>query len=225
MRIRLYLTAVRYQLLSLFRLPAYWIPTLLFPVMLFAMFGSGGSGQAADYRMASFVVYGVIGVAFFQFGVSIAQERESHWERYRRSLPGAGGPHLVSQLLSALLFSLLSAAMVVLGAFVFSAPTVGLDRIVMLLVVSLAVAVPFTLLGIALGYWTTPKSTVCGCQSDLSADSLSRRDCGCRLIDCQRALLIFHCLHRRVMPGRSPGPLSVSGHCRTPASSGCSDFH
>ncbi len=160
MRIELYVLAAQYQLKSLFRLPAYWVPTVLFPVMLFAMFGSGGSGRSADYRMASFVVYGVIGVAFFQFGVSIAQDRESHWERYRRSLPGAAGPHLVSQLLSAVMFSLLAAAFVVIGALILSAPTVGMDQVLILLAVSLAVAVPFTLLGVALGYWTTPKSAV-----------------------------------------------------------------
>ncbi|MBL4597940.1 MAG: ABC transporter permease [Rhizobiaceae bacterium] len=156
----LYLTAVRLHMKSLIRLPAYWVPTLLFPVMFFAMFGAGSSGPAADYRMASFVVYGVISIAFYQFGVSIAQERESHWERYRRTLPGATGPRMASQLISALAFALTTASLVIITAFFLSTPTIGFTSIIALLVAALLVAVPFTFLGIALGYWTTAKSAV-----------------------------------------------------------------
>lgn len=160
MIINLYLTAIRLQLRSLLRLPAYWVPTLLFPVMLFAMFGSGGSGIASDYRMASFVIYGVIGVAFFQFGVSIAQDRESHWERYRRTLPSAAGPRMVSQVITATVFALAAAVLVIGAAFLLSAPTSGAGRILGLLLCAFFMTIPFTLLGIALGYWTTSRSAV-----------------------------------------------------------------
>ncbi len=44
MNVALYRTSAKLQLLSLFRSPGYWVPTLLFPVMLFAMFGSGSEG-------------------------------------------------------------------------------------------------------------------------------------------------------------------------------------
>lgn len=156
----LYRTSIRMQLKSLLRMPAYWVPTLLFPVMLFAMFGSGGRGIASDYRMASFVVYGVIGVAFFQFGISIAQERESHWERYRRTLPASAGPRMVSQIVSALIFAFLAALLVIVAAYVLSAPSAGLARVVSLLMATFLITIPFTLLGIALGYWTTSNSSV-----------------------------------------------------------------
>lgn len=155
-----YQIAIWLHLKSLLRLPAYWAPTLIFPVMLYIMFGSGGSGQEADFRMASFVVYAVIGVAFFQFGVSIAQDRESHWERYRRTLPGAGGPRMASQIVSALVFALLAAVLVVIAGMFFSEPSIGAERIFALLFAAMWVTIPFTLLGIALGYWTTAKSAM-----------------------------------------------------------------
>ncbi len=110
--------------------------------------------------MASFVVYGVIGVAFFQFGVSIAQERESHWERYRRTLPDAVTPRLVAQLASAMVFALLTAILVIVVAHLVSVPTLTVLQVLSLLVATLFVSVPFVFLGIALGYWTNAKSAV-----------------------------------------------------------------
>lgn len=128
--------------------------------MLFSMFGSGSQGLSANVRVASFVVYGVIGVAFFQFGVSIAQERESHWERYRRTLPDAVMPRLVSQVLTAMVFALLTAILVIAAAHLVSAPSLTVPQLLSLLAATLLVAVPFVFLGIALGYWTNAKSAV-----------------------------------------------------------------
>ncbi len=148
------------HLKSLLRMPAYWVPTLLFPAMLFSMFGIGARGQIADYRMASFVVFAVIGVAFFQFGVSIANDRESHWERYRRTLPGSVGPRLAAQLASALVFTILTASLVIAAAYTLSYPTLGPGGVAGLIAAAVVITVPFTFLGIALGYWTNSKSAV-----------------------------------------------------------------
>ena len=156
----LYTKVIGLRLKELFRLPAYWLPTLLFPAMLYAMFGAGGSGMRADYAMASFTIYAVIGVAFFQFGVSIAQDRETQWERYRRTLPGATGPQVAAQLVAALVFSLLSAGLVIAIGYVLSEPSLSMVAIAKLLLSAVVVAVPFTMLGVMLGYWTTAKSSV-----------------------------------------------------------------
>ena len=155
-----YLVSTELYLKSLLRLPAYWVPALLFPVMLYAMFGSREAGIAADYAMASFVIYGVIGVALYQFGVAIAQERETHWDRYRRTLPRAVGPRLTAQLAAAVIFALTAAVLVIAAAHVLSAPTVGPERIIGLLIAAFVITIPFTLMGIALGYWTTENSAV-----------------------------------------------------------------
>ncbi len=160
MNARLFTTSMSLHLKSLLRMPAYWVPMLVFPVMLFTMFGWGRTGLAGAYLMASFVVYGVIGVAFFQFGISIAQERESQWERYRRTLPSAAAPRIASQVASALLFALASAALVICAAYLFSTPDASAGQIVRLLVAASLITVPFTLAGTALGYWTTAKSAV-----------------------------------------------------------------
>jgi len=156
----LYATVISLRLKELFRLPAYWLPTLAFPALLFAMFGAGGSGTRANFAMASFTIYAVIGVAFFQFGVSISQDRETHWERYRRTLPGATGPQVAAQLFAALVFSVLSAGLVIAVGFALSAPDLGVADLIKLILAAIVVSVPFTMLGVMLGYWTTAKSSV-----------------------------------------------------------------
>ncbi len=156
----LYVISSLLQLKAVFRIPAFWIPVLVFPPMLYSMFAAGGSGPAADYPMASFAVFGVIGVALFQFGVSIAQDRETYWERYRRTLPGAFGPRMVAQLVSALVFSFLVVLLVFLAAIIMSEPTLNVGQFVILGLWCLLISVPFVLMGIALGYWASSKSAI-----------------------------------------------------------------
>ena len=82
----------RLMTLELARHPAYLVPTLVFPAVFFLFFVAPGPGAYPDARMATFAGFAAIGVAFFQFGVGIAVERASPWERYLRTLPIGVGP-------------------------------------------------------------------------------------------------------------------------------------
>jgi len=77
-------TEITLTLRILFRQPGFWIPTVLFPAMLYAFFGANSGGGAwASHAMASFAVYAVLGVGFFQFGVSVAQDRASPFASHK----------------------------------------------------------------------------------------------------------------------------------------------
>ena len=79
-------TEITLTLRILFRQPGFWIPTVLFPAMLYAFFGANsGGGTWAANAMASFAIYAVLGVGFFQFGVSVAQDRATAFARWQRS--------------------------------------------------------------------------------------------------------------------------------------------
>jgi len=82
---------LRVWFLILARQPGFWVPTVLFPAMLYSFFGAGlaGAGPAAGYAMASFAVYAVLGVGFYQFGVTVAQDRADPFIRWQRLLPGS----------------------------------------------------------------------------------------------------------------------------------------
>lgn len=145
------------------RQPGFWVPTVLFPAMLYAFFGAGlaGQGQAAAYAMASFSIYAVVGVGFYQFGVMVAQDREDPFTRWQRCLPGSALAPWVARVLMAVSFAALALGLVlvlgkVLGGVVLSGP-VAWAR---LIAVTLIAAIPATLMGTALGSVASARAAV-----------------------------------------------------------------
>jgi ABC-2 type transport system permease protein len=150
----------RLMLLELARYPAFVVPTVLFPALFFLFFATQEPAAQATYNLCSFAAFAVIGVAFFQFGVGIAAERASPWERYLRTLSAAPRVRLAARLVSASTFAAASAALVVVAALLTTAASLPAGRWLLLGVVLGLTVVPFGLLGIALGYWATPKAAL-----------------------------------------------------------------
>ena len=145
----------------LFRQPGFWIPTVLFPAMLYAFFGanSGGGAWAAN-AMASFAVYAVLGVGFFQFGVSVAQDRASPFATWQRSLPGSMMPQWIARIAAALLFVTLAVALVIALAHLMTDLDLPARAWVRLAAVSSLATVTATLMGIALGSVASARAAV-----------------------------------------------------------------
>ena len=144
---------------ELTRTPGYWVPTILFPAMLFLFFGNSfkpTTAGGANFVLASWAVYAVLGVAFYQFGVGIAQDREAPWDRYLKTLPVSFGPRLVARIATALLFAVL----VALVAIVSLPIGLGLGQIGALLMVLLLGGAVFAIFGIALGYGLSARAAV-----------------------------------------------------------------
>ncbi|MEM9581610.1 MAG: ABC transporter permease [Pseudomonadota bacterium] len=145
----------------LFRQPGFWIPTVLFPAMLYAFFGAqSGGGRWAVNAMASFTVYAVLGVGFFQFGVSVAQDRESAFAAWQRSLPGPQTAQWVARGLSSLVFCTIAVLLVVTVALLMvevDLPTVAWLRLALVCVLCVGTA---TTMGIALGSLCSARAAV-----------------------------------------------------------------
>ena len=71
----LVLRHARAMTIELARYPAYVVPTLALPTVFFLFFAAPGAPAGASLRMATFAGFAAIGVAFFQFGVGIANGR------------------------------------------------------------------------------------------------------------------------------------------------------
>lgn len=108
--LRGYLFEARYEFLRLLRTPSFALPTLIFPGLFYLLFGvllnRGGSG-AADYLLATYGVFGVMGAGLFGFGVTVALEREQGFLVYKRALPMPPGAYLFAKMAMAMLFSAL----------------------------------------------------------------------------------------------------------------------
>jgi ABC-2 type transport system permease protein len=160
---RLLLAHAKANTLELLRHPAFSVPTLLFPAMFFLFFvatRSELSDQRADLFVASFVGFAVLGVAFFQFGVGIAVDRTSPWETYLRSLPITLRVRFGARIVSALQFGLASAVAVVVTAVLTTSAGLPPGRWLLLGAAALAGSIPFSLMGIALGYWASPRGAL-----------------------------------------------------------------
>ncbi|HYW53396.1 MAG TPA: ABC transporter permease [Dongiaceae bacterium] len=160
--VRLAWLDTRITTLELLRLPAYVIPTLVLPAMVYAFFGLGyaSTPEYARLTVGSYAAFAVIGVALFQFGVGIASDRVSPWESYMRTLPIPGSARFLARLASAIVFAGAAASLVcLLGATAghVAIPALGWVELAATL---LGGGIVFGLVGIAIGYWTSAKAAV-----------------------------------------------------------------
>jgi len=145
---------------ELLRHPAYVVPTLALPTLFFLAFAGPRSGGHPAVRMATFAGFAAIGVAFFQFGVGIAVERDSPWERYLRTLPVSLRARMLARVLSAALFATAAAMLVLVAGMGITHASVAAADWVALTAMLVAGVVPFALLGIALGYWAPARAAL-----------------------------------------------------------------
>ena len=158
---RLALVHARLETLALVRYPGFCVPTLGLPTMFFLFFvvPHADRGRPAEL-MATYAGFACLGVAFFQFGVGIAVDRASPWDRYVRTLPIGAGSRLAGRVLSATGFAAAAAAGVVVLAIAATGISLSASSWLTLAVSLVAGTVPFALLGIALGFLATPKAAL-----------------------------------------------------------------
>lgn len=163
--LRLYWLEARLELLKSWRMPAYVLPTLLFPAFFYLLFGVafGGSRAVANttiagYLIATYGVFGVIGASMFGFGVGVAVERGQGWLRLKRATPMPPTAYLLAKVFTSVLFSAAVIAMLcVMGATLAGVRLEPAQWLVMA-VVQVAGALPFCAAGLAIGLWAGPNS-------------------------------------------------------------------
>ena len=142
------------------RQPGFWVPTVLFPAMLYVFFGAGLGAGAAGYAMASFAVYAVLGVGFYQFGVSVAQDRADAFVLWQRLLPGSAAAPWVARVVVGMGFSALAMVLVLALGRGLGGVALTPDAWARLAGVTLMAALPATLMGTALGSVASARAAV-----------------------------------------------------------------
>ena len=151
----------RLSLTILFRQPGFWVPSVLFPAMLYAFFGAqSGDGRWAANAMASFSIYAVLGVGFYQFGVSLAQDRESEFATWQRSLPRHQANQWLARIVASLVFVSLAVCLVVMAAKLLTEIELAAVGWARLGLVCLLATIPATVMGVALGSVSSARAAV-----------------------------------------------------------------
>jgi ABC-2 type transport system permease protein len=157
---RLVVAHAKAETVNLARYLGYSIPTIAFPAVLLLLFGRHFEEGEPDRLYAGFAAMALLGVAFFQFGVGIATSRTTPWETYLRTLPAGPGTRLAGRVLSALAFAVATVCAVSLVAFTMYGVRLPPGRALALASALLAGCIPFALLGIAFGYWLSPRAAL-----------------------------------------------------------------
>ena len=150
-----YLQEARFEFLRLWRSPSFSLPVLLFPPLFYLLFGEifGGnrSPEAARYLLAGYSVFGIMGVALFGFGVTVAVDREQGLLVLKRAQPMPPGAYLLAKVAMAMLFSAI--VLVLLSVLAATVAGVRLPPLQWLGLVATCLlgVLPFSALGLWLG--------------------------------------------------------------------------
>ena len=161
---KLYLLEIKYEFLKALRLPAYSLPTLLFPVFFYLFFGvmfgakQAGPVSMATYLVATYGTFGVIGAALFGFGVSVAVERGQGWLEVKRTTPMPIAAYFVAKLAMAMIFSAIIVTLLfIMGTTVGNVVLAPLAMAKLFAVLVLG-SITFCAFGLALGFLAGPNS-------------------------------------------------------------------
>jgi ABC-2 type transport system permease protein len=158
---------VRNEFLKLLRMPAFALPALFFPWMFYVLFGlvlpsgrsMGASGSTMSaYLLATYGVFGVLGVSLFSLGAGMAIERGQGWATVRRAMPSSTPLHLMARLTVASTFGLTVVVGLCILAATFGGVRLPTTQWALLLAVVALCALPFGAVGLALGQMLGPNS-------------------------------------------------------------------
>ena len=153
------------EFLKMWRLPIFSISTIAFPVFFFIMFGIPNAKETLDngarfgqYILASMSAYGLLGIAFFSFGVGVAVERGQGWMKLIKATPMPSWIYFVARMVMALIFAALICSVMFPVAIVGAGVAMPLAQWLRLVVTLLLGMLPFTTIGFTIGYWAGPNS-------------------------------------------------------------------
>ncbi len=151
---RSYLQEARCEFLRMLREPAFGIPVIAFPAMFYLLFGvvlNKGSAGAAQYLLATYGAFGVIGAAMFGFGVTIAMDRENGYLRLKRTLAVPPGALLLAKMAMAALFAVIISLVLALLAATLGGVSLAPWQWAALLAVNVLGVLPFAAIGMFFG--------------------------------------------------------------------------
>ncbi len=161
----IYLKEAKYEFLKNLRLRMYTASVLSFPVMFYVLFGlvlnakeAIGATRVPTYLIATYGTFGVMGASLFGTAAGLSSDRGLGWLQVKRASPMPPFAYFAAKVITSMVFS----AIIVLALFTlgFTAggvrmPLSDAGRLLATLVVG---SLPFSTMGLALGYFTGPNS-------------------------------------------------------------------
>jgi ABC-2 type transport system permease protein len=154
--LRAYWTEARYEVLRTLRTPAFLIPTIALPVMLYVFFGivlQGGkaNAQVALQVLSGFTMFSVIGPGVFGLGIGFAMERQHGIVTLKRAQPMPFAANLIAKLFSSMSIALIVISLLLTIATTFGHVELTAAQAARTMLVGVLGVVPFCALGLLIG--------------------------------------------------------------------------
>ena len=156
--VRAYAREAGYECLRMLRAPAFGIPFLLLPVPVYLFFGVLLAGPAvaknpgvANYLFSGFSVFAVMGPALFGAACVLAVERDAGLLKLKRALPAPGGAYIMAKMMIGVVFAALAMVALLVAALAAGRITLTASQLLIITVVMIAGAGPFSAIGLFLG--------------------------------------------------------------------------
>lgn len=161
----LYVKEAKYEFLKYLRLPIYSLSTVLFPIMFYVLFGLMMNRQGSintmtvcTYLLATYGTFGVMGASLFANGAGVAAERGLGWMQVKKASPMPPFANFVAKFVVAMIFSsIIELGMITLGVL-FGGVHLAFATAVKLLATLVVGSLPFSAMGLAIGYFAGPNS-------------------------------------------------------------------
>jgi ABC-2 type transport system permease protein len=161
----IYLKETKYEFLKNLRLRLYTASVLSFPIMFYVLFGlvlnareSIGGTRVPTYLIATYGTFGVMGASLFGTAAGLASDRGLGWLQVKRASPMPPFAYFCAKVVTSMIFS----TIVVLALFALGITLGGvgmpITEFVELLGTLVVGSLPFSAMGLALGYFAGPNS-------------------------------------------------------------------
>lgn len=162
---RAYLTETKYECLRALRAPAFGIPFLLLPLVLYVLFGvllagsmSKGDPTIAKIMFVNWSIFGIMGPGMFGFGMFVATERGQGLLTLKRALPMPPAAYLLSKMIMAMLFSAIVMVTLVIAAVALGHPGLSAGQYAGISLLDMLGSLPFCAVGLFIGTLASAKS-------------------------------------------------------------------
>jgi ABC-2 type transport system permease protein len=154
---------VRLELRRLARTPGLLIFTVLMPLVSYLVFTNlhGLTGQtradAATYTMVSMAGYGAIG-ALLNYAAGVVNDRQIGWLRQLRLTPLSPGRVVLGKGIAGMAVAIVPVLALCVAAVAVNGVSLRAGQWLLMVPLLWLGALPFVLLGLALGYFATPQT-------------------------------------------------------------------
>jgi hypothetical protein len=138
--------------------------TLLFPSILWIIFGNAGRGDQSTH-LSSFIIYcnfAVQTVMLQSLGIAVSIARASSWRDYLQTLPATPLPRIVGRVLSSLLVALLSVMLIIVTNYFQRGMVFSFTQTTLIALCALLGSIPMALFAVWLGNLLNPQAARSG---------------------------------------------------------------